>query len=480
MQTTLAQFYGFEHGIAVQIFMVGFAGVALLAALFIRLSLIQWILAGILFFNCLSPPANFERTQYLQTWMLPVQMQRANAHLVLGIILTLVVILTNRLHAGWVPIQGLFILAINLFAGLMMFIHETPKDAAQTLGFALAVVPCMLFACPAAARSHEACMKTVRAIMLASVVWTVCCSIQFVINPRLLVNSDRGRFWGMHSNAQGAALIVAPFAVVALWLMLNDRARRMKVLWIGLVGINLLFLGWTGSRTGLLTLVAGAVFVLYRRVGKVVIFLPVAAVVTVVLSALSDELQIANNLERLTSTENTREGVWNRQLQVIMESPLVGVGWKETGASESSYLAGWASYGALMMLLMTGFLLFSMWKCARVTLMRGRLPKEQRPLVDMFVAYNAMYFASSFFEGHIMARSIATQTMMFMFAGIGVWLTEAMARPADGAYEPDDGEDPGDVTEYDAMVAYDYSHPEKEAAVAAPLSARGAIPGAGA
>lgn len=469
MQPILAQFYGFEYSGAVKLFMAGFGGLALLAALMIRLSAIQWILAAMLFFAALSAPVNFERTQYLQTWMLPVQMHKASAHLALGLLLTLVVIVTNRLQPSLVPAQGLFILAISLYAAMMQFIHETPTHAAQSLGFALSVVPCMLFAAPSVCRSYDGCVKMLRAVMVVSVVWTVCCSVQFVINPRLLVNSEGGRFWGMNSNAQGAALTVAPFAVVALWLLFNDHARRLRILWIGLVGINLIFLGWTGSRTGALMLVVGMFFVLYRRLGKVVVFLPIAAAVTFGLSVLSDELQIASNLERLTDTTNTRGGVWQQQLSKIAESPVIGVGWKETGASESSFLGGFAAYGMGMILIMAAFLLFSMWKCARLTLLRGRLPREQRAMADVFVSFNAMYFASAFFEGHMLARSAPTQVMMLMFAGIGVWLAEAVRSVPEGGPEE---EDVAGAWAYDSALAYEYTHGEDE---------RGpALPGAGA
>ncbi|MFN7021828.1 MAG: O-antigen ligase family protein [Phycisphaerales bacterium] len=465
MQPVLAQFYGFEYSGAVTLFMAGFGGLALLAALMIRLSAIQWILVAMLFFTALSAPVNYERTQYVQTWMLPVQMQKASIHLALGLLLTLVVIVTNRLQPSLVPVQGLFILAISLYAAMLQFIHETPTYAAQSLGFALGVVPCMLFAAPSVCRSYDGCVKMLRAIMVASVAWTVCCSVQFVINPRMLVNSEGGRFWGMNSNAQGAALTVAPFAVIALWLLLNDHSKKLRLLWLGLVGINLIFLGWTGSRTGLLMLLAGAVFVLYRRMGRVVLFLPIAAVVTFGLSVLSDELQIANNLERLTDVTNTREGVWAVQISKIAESPVIGVGWKETGASESSFLGGFAAYGMGMFLIMTAFLVYSMWRCAQLTLLRGRLPREQRPMVDVFVSFNAMYFASAVFEGHMLARSAPTQTMMLMFAGIGVWLAGALRSGPAGGPEEDEG---AGLWAYDSTLAYEYSRAEEDRGPAVP------------
>lgn len=433
MLTTLAQYhYGFEGSTAVRIFMVGFAALALVAALLIRLNIYQWIMAGMLFFTALTAPTNVERTQYLPTWMLPVQLLRAEFHLGLGIVMTILVVLAGRVHMHTVPMQGIFLLLISLYAGLLQFFHETPEAALQSIGFALAVVPCMLFGSPAGSRDYNSCIKTLHAIMLVSVMWTVCSSIQFVINPRFVVNTQ-GRFWGMLGNAQQAAILVAPFAVIATWLTLNDQSRRLRPLWIGLIAINLLFLGWTASRTGFLMMLVGMAFVLYNRVGRMVIFLPVAALLFVALSFLSDELQIQSNLERLTSMQNTRGGVWEAQMGAIAESPLIGVGWHDTGGSESSWLGGFAGYGLGMFLLLVAMLVWSMWRCATLWIRRFRVPVETRRLIDIYISWNAMYFTAATFEGIMLGRSSTSMVLLLMFAGIGVWLTEQVRQRADAA-----------------------------------------------
>lgn len=447
MLTTLAQYhYGFEGSTAVRIFMVGFAGLALVAALLIRLNIYQWIMAGMLFFTALTAPTNYEQTQYLQTWMLPVQLLRAEFHLALGILMTILVVVTGRVHVHTVPAQGMFLLAITLYSGFMQFFQEGPAEALQTIGFLLAVIPCMLFASPAASRDYENCVRVLRAMMWVSVLWTVCSSIQFVVNPRLVVNTN-GRFWGMMANAQQTAILCAPCAVIATWLLLNDTKRNLKPLWIGLICINLLFVGWTASRNGVLMLLVGMAFVLYNRVGKLVLLLPVGALVFVTLAFLADELQIQSNLDRLTSTTNTRSGVWKAQLQAIAESPLVGVGVDERGGSESSWLGGFAAYGLGMFLLMMLFLFWSIWRCATLWIRRFRVPVETRRLIDMYISWNAMYFSAATFEGIILGRSSTSQTMMLMFAGIGVWLTEQVSQrvsDADGEFDENETDSEGE------------------------------------
>ncbi len=423
---TLAQLYGFEGTAAAKLFMVGFAGLALVAAVLIRLSLLQWLLVGVLFVNALTAPTNYERTQYIITWISPLQIHRAEAHLALGILLSILVVVTGKLRSQDVPIQGLLMLAIALYAGMLQFFHDSPVEASKSIGFALATIPCMLFATPAAARTHEDCVRLLRSLMWVSVLWTVCCSVQFVINPKNLVNLQ-GRFWGMLGNAQQAGMLTAPFVVIALWLLLNDKVRRLRLLWIALIAINLLFLGWTGSRTGALMLVMGLMFVLYNRIGKMVLLLPFAVVMFFGLSYLAKELQIGANLERLVSTENTRSAVWARQLANIGASPLVGVGWKDSGGSESSWLGGFAGYGVGMFLLMVALLAYSVWLCLRFQLRRRQFPAESRPLIDLFCSWNAMYFTVATFEGIMLGRSSAPQTTMLIFAGIGVHLTNVLA-----------------------------------------------------
>jgi hypothetical protein len=274
-----------------------------------------------------------------------------------------------------------------------------------------------------------------RAIMVGSVVWTVCCCVQFVIQPAYLVNSG-GRFWGMLSNAQQAAMLVTPFAIIALWLFLNDRPAKyrfmLRALWLGLFGINVLFLGWTASRTGSVMFVLGITFVLYNKIGRLVVFAPLIGALVLGLAFLADELQISSNLERLVSTENTRSGVWAAQFESIAESPIIGVGWHETGGSESSYFAGFAGYGLGMFLLIVSFLFYSMWMCAKLWVKRGRLSETERPLIDLFIAYNAMYFGAAVFEGIILGRSSTPQSMMLMFAGIGTWLNYATSDAVEG------------------------------------------------
>lgn len=420
---SLAQhLYGFEGRTAQYVFMAGFIGLVIVAALVMKISFKYWLIAGVLFATALTAPTDELQTRYLETWMLPVQLQRATIHLSIGVLLTLIMIVEGGIPSRLIPGPSVLLFAICLLAGTLQFIHENDAMIAiQSIGFALGTIPCMIAVCGNLTRDYEGCLRMVRVFMWVSVIWTFCCSVQFIINPELLVNNT-GRFWGMLGNAQQAAVTCAPFATIAMWLLMNDPQRRAKVLWLALTAINVIFVIWTGSRTGALMLIVGMTGVLYARLDKAVLLLPLAGVVFWALYGLSDSLQIGANLERFVSGENTRGWVWEAQLQTALENPLIGAGLLNNGGSESSYLGSFAAYGIGMFLLVLATLFVTMWCCLKLFKARRILPPHQRAMVDLYNAFFAMYFVGAAFEGYILARSGATSVMFLMFAGIGKYL----------------------------------------------------------
>ena len=422
---TLAQqhIYGFEGRTAEVIFIAGFSALLVVAALLMKISFKHWLIAGALFATALTAPVDDLKTHYLATWMQPVQLQRASIHLALGVLLSIMMLVQGGASTQILPASSVLLLAIGLLAGLLQFVHEDAGSALQSLAFALATIPCMIAVVGRLTRDYDGCLRMIRVLMWVSVIWTFCCSVQFVVNPKLLVNNT-GRFWGMLANAQQAAVFCAPLAVAALWLLLNDPHRRTKILWLALTAINLLFLAWSGSRTGALMLVIGSMGVLYARVGQAVLLLPVAGLVFWALYGLSDSLQIGANLERFSSIDDTRGWVWKAQIETALANPLIGAGWADAGGSESSYFGSFAGYGIGMFLLVLLLLGVSVWGCIKLLVARRSMPRHLQSLADLYGGFVAMYFAGAAFEGYILARSAATSVMFLMFAGIGKFLLD--------------------------------------------------------
>ncbi len=419
--------YGFEGTQAQTIFMAGFGGLVVVAALLLRVNLRFWLLAGVLMASALTAAVDETKTGYVQTWMVGIQLRRAEFHLAFGIVLSVLMLFQRGLSVSMFTFQGVMVLLMGMYAGLLQFVHkDNPMDAVQTVLFYLATVPCLLVIVPQLAKDSDGVFKLIRTIMWVSVLWTFCCSVQYVLDPRKLVNLQ-GRFWGMLANAQQAAVLCAPFAVCAIWLLLNDPKKRNKILWIALIAINLLFLAWTGSRTGALMFVVGVTFVLYARIGQAVLLLPAAALMLWGLFTLAVELKIYENLERLVSTENTRTAAWASMWNNALQSPLLGVGFDDAGGSENSYLLGFASYGIVYFLMTLALLLGSMFICWRVLLGRRFVGRVDRGIIDLFIGCNAMYFAGSFFEGYMLGRSNCSQVLLLFIAGILPYIDRQIA-----------------------------------------------------
>lgn len=466
ISTILAQssshLYGFEGKTALIVFVLGFCGLVAVAALVLKIRLMHWLIAGMLMAAALTPAAKADLTGWVETWLFPLQYRRAEMHLVFGVLLTGWLIFKGQTSLRNISFQSVFILIVVLYQVPIHLAHSNLDGAILTLGFVLAIVPCMVIAGGRIAESSDDCVQVIRTMMWVSVLWTFACAVQFVINPQQLLNHF-GRFWGMLGNANQVGQLCAPFAVFALWLLLNDTDRRAKILWIALIAINLLFVVWSGSRGGGATLVVGAAAVLYTRMGKAVLLLPGAMLMLWGLYELSEALHISENLERLTFQvgEDTRTEVWKTQFMAAIESPLIGHGVDSGGFSENSYLSGFATYGIGMFVLLVVFLLASMYFCARLVLGRKLLSRSDQALLDVFVAYNAMYFFAGMFEGSMLGRSNSMQSMMLMIAPLGIYVRNQIAAAREGTLPlAEHGEEGTEHAEYGEHSEHDHAHPD--------------------
>jgi len=457
-QAGISHLFGFEGTLAESIFIAGFSGLVVAALLLMRLSLRHWLLAGILFATALTAPLNPTSTGYLPTWLLPVQLNRASIHLALGLLLLLTCI--GSIPGRWLSTQAVLLVVIPLYAALLRFYHDDLRTGVESVGLAMGALPAMVLVIPRICGTLEGCWTTVRTTMWASIIWIFCCSVQFVINPVLLVNTQ-GRFWGMAANAQQAAIMCSTLAMIALGLLLFDPKRRARPLWIGVLAINLLFVMWTASRTGALTTAVGLGVLLVGRGSRGLILIPGAAVLFLVLLALANALGIQDNLDRFTGGEDTRTAAWTQQIQTGLSNPLFGVGLGTT-FTENSYLNGFASYGVFMLVLLLIFTYVSFTLCRRIYRDRAWLTQEERGLMYITFAWHAMYFAAAFFEGFMVARSSHQQIMMFMFAGVALYLRnriqdEQLAHAEGYGTHADDAYDAGEPDPYSAP---DPDHPD--------------------
>ena len=151
--------------------------------------------------------------------------------------------------------------------------------------------------------------------------------------------------------------------------------------------------------------------VLYQRVGKSIFLLPFALLAMYAAYKLVLSLDIVFSYERVLSLQDTRSVSWSQLYKEGMLNPIFGTGVADAGASENSYLYGFAAYGMPFLAIILLFLFVSIVHCFNL-LRLGMQNAFCRPYIDLFIGFNMMYFAGSMLEGYILAR--ASYILMFM------------------------------------------------------------------
>jgi hypothetical protein len=378
-------------------------GVFLLAAMLVRVQAARIGFGVMLFAASIAAPNEFsEKAARITAWILPIQTMRSELFLGAGCVLTLGLLLQlPRTSAARISGQCILLLLIAILMAVMRGVHDDAVSSVTSVMFALVTIGTLTLLLPRLLTTMDEFYAMIRVLAFAFAAWMFCVVIQAGIDPGKLFLPPQGRFIGMHVNPQFAGEYLAVGSVVSLWLLLNDNTQRYRILWIALTGLCLIGAGASGSRTAMGMAVLGVTAILYRRLGRAVLLLPIAAISVYLTYQVTNMLGLELPLSRLLSTEDTRSGAWLLMLDQIRENPLVGEG--ELPASENSYLLAFASYGLGMFLLVMSFLLYSIAHCIRLFFASRRYSRTW-PIVDLILGINMMYFGGAFFDGFIVAR----------------------------------------------------------------------------
>ena len=249
-----------------------------------------------------------------------------------------------------------------------------------------------------------------------------------------------------------------PRMVVGLWLILNDPKWRYRWLWIGMFGINVVLMLATGSRSGIVYTTVGLIAVLYRRLGRSVLILPFIALSAWGALQFVSLFGIHFGFARVISLEDTRSAAWMILIEEGLESPLFGHGTSGVSKSENSYLFGFASFGFPMLILMLVFMFASIRHC-KVLHRTVRAYPSWRPLVDLMIGFNAMYFANTMLDGIILARTDPQLINMLLFSAMSaMFLLKARNGELDEEVvetepDPDDYEGASDTWDPESLGA---------------------------
>ena len=408
--------------------LLGILGAVLIFVITARFKAALFAYAGMLFASMIAAPIDWLGNP-VQTWMTPLQLRRSEIFAACGTMLLAAALLhLPRIQTKNIAFQAVLVLCIGMYSGFIRIIaSDSPMSGIETIAFTLlTILPAMLVV-PALIRDEQDLLRFLRIIAFVSAVWFAACVVQF-FTRRIVLTLGGGytRFQGMLSNPQHAGAYLAVATWVCIFLVMNDPKLAWRPLWIGLSVVNGVMLAWTGSRTGLGMFSIGLVAIMYARIGAAILFLPiVGGIFAVALNFVIEQLGGDVNYNRGSGGGDTRTGAWVVLWEQFLESPLLGTGAREeTKFSENSFLFGLATYGLVMGVILVTFLLYSGWLCLKLWRAKHWLDPLHRRFVDLFIGFNAMYFAGANFEGYLISRVSASLTFMLGFSALGPYLLQ--------------------------------------------------------
>ena len=119
---------------------------------------------------------------------------------------------------------------------------------------------------------------------------------------------------------------------------------------------------------------------LYSRVGRAILFMPVAVAGLFGLAMLIDSLGIKMPLDRFLEGGDTRSSVWMGLFDDALRTPLFGEGIGGARFVENSYLLGWVMYGPLMLVLLLLLAISVIFLSLRLRLVRPAVERGRHPL----------------------------------------------------------------------------------------------------
>ncbi|MFG0257036.1 MAG: O-antigen ligase family protein [Phycisphaerales bacterium JB043] len=375
----------------------------------------------------------------IQTWLISVQLRRSDLVLAVGVMFALNILFRfQQMRVEYISKQALVLLAINLYAGMVRGIHEGMLSGLQSVFFAIMVTGSVIAGSSLLLSIYENPRKVTHAILIGNVLWLLAILVQLFVNPSVIILSNY-RLIGLTANPQAAALALSTFIIFCVWMLLTAETRKHKQLILMLLAIDCALLLWTGSRTGTIMAIAGTSILLYRNMGKAVLWLPIASIVLFLVVQITLAVTgTGESVGRVVSFENTRTTVLPVLLESFMRNPLFGVGVQDAGNSENSYVYGLAAYGLGMGLLIAIFLASSIVKCVRLWSIGRAKGHPLASLADLVVAYQFVYFLGALAEGFIIARVSPLLFQMVIYSTIGTYVLRHAHELEEHLYETEE------------------------------------------
>lgn len=412
------------------------------------------ILVGAMLFTASIGAATFDEQFVRPQLLAPIQAARSELFGAIGLLLGIGTFAHIGLHPERrVPTQAILLLIIGLYAAMLRMIHEGPASGAVSVLLTVVTIIPLTLLIPRIIDGWDDIVILLRMIVIVNIVWMGVVFLQALADPGAMVVGRENRFYGPTGNPQQAAIILGMNAALLIWLFSNDWRRSLRFTYALLAGLNGVGVLWTGSRTGLVLFIIGLCGVAYARIGRTILFLPLGLIGLyagwTALGALGIDLAAAS---RVTSLQDTRSEAWMQMIESSKENPFIGVGVEQAGSSENSYLYALASYGIGMVVLVVTLAGVSLAMCLRLFRLRWRLDPSRRAIIDVVLAYNAMYFIGGIVEGYMLARVSSNLVLLIVFAAMASRIEEMAAAEAlelaDDEYDDEYDDEPENDAEF--------------------------------
>ena len=433
-----------------QLVVLGVLGLGTLAVCAARLRTAVSLLAAMVFFSSLGIALTWTKLP-VPLIVQPLQAARSDIYLACAVLIAAACLFhVNALSGRRISIACVILFLINLYAGLIRIAAGYVESGAATLAFAVITIVPLMFLVPALLRELDDWVNIPRWLGFCTGLWVFLVGLQVVVDWRKLVEQTTfSRFHGLTSNPQNAGLFLAVSTVIITYLFMADPRRGWRLLWGPLAGVCAILLLWTGSRTGAAMCTIGMTALLYARLGRAILFLPFAALLAYGAYSIFLSSGVELSFDRLTSKSDTRGQAWGIMIRDFLASPVIGRGTTdEAEVSENSYLFGLSSYGAGMGILMLCFVIASGLSCLGLFRRRFSVNPETRRIIDLIIAFHAMYFAGTLFEGYIVSRVNQMVPLFFIFSSMASTLSRridedrALAAQGYGDHEDDQPHEP--------------------------------------
>jgi len=247
---------------------------------------------------------------------------------------------------------------------------------------------------------------------------------------------DHGRLFGLTGNAQHLATFCAALVLPVVAAMQRLRHQRLwYLLALFLTGFLVVFLLWSGSRTGVLMTLTGLGLMFRHQLGRLLeTTLLVAATVMFAWQVTNFGESSAVIQERFGRSVlvNTRESGWDAMLRTFAANPVFG-SVKNVWATESSYLGALARFGVVGTAPLFVSMTMVLMALVKLNRKRSRLG-EHAIFVDLVTGGFFSLAIGAVFEGFLMATLTPMLYMILIYMAITAYLVDQQERLKGGCH----------------------------------------------